>query len=621
MLARAIVVAAILSSFSFIASATTITNTRPEIAQMAGYWEVDSVQISPLANAQSTCNGSWEYMQPSTGSTAADGDEHINMALDSSGTGSTCQNLGTESEIVAEIINAAVSLLPTGNTHAKSRGVFRYYHEHAGEIKYEIHPMTERHTWNGSAFVLANDYHNTIRPVADATTKALSTYTDLVQGNNQTVTATVLADNNRVVITYPTGAGADTVNYVQYDGQVVQTLTNDLVSSYITFHATNCPKGAISGARVMRCRLITNTVGYTVATGLLSNQTITVNVLNRVDMLGMSNIVASLSASQTTNFVQPLEWITCGITNIGAVSAPVANFSGTPTNGAPLLMVTFTDTSTGSITNRAWSFGDGGTSNTTATTVQYTYAGTGTNTVRLIVTGLGGSNTNTKPNYIVANSAATAPLANFTAAPTNGTEPLMVTFTDTSTGTTPLSLSWDLGDSTTTNTASGAAFMHSYAAGTYTVTLTASNSAGTSTLVSNNLIAVITPFQAWQLQYFNCTNCPQAAPDADPFGKGMSNTNQFLAGLNPTNPASVFLITSVVADSNNNVFITWATAGVRTNAVQASSGDADGNYTNSFTDTSGSIVIPSMGDATTNYLDVGGATNIPTRYYRIRLVP
>src|SRR5207245_9930864 len=32
--------------------ATTITNTRPEIAQMAGSWEVDSVQISPLANAQ-----------------------------------------------------------------------------------------------------------------------------------------------------------------------------------------------------------------------------------------------------------------------------------------------------------------------------------------------------------------------------------------------------------------------------------------------------------------------------------------------------------------------------------------------------------------------------------------
>jgi len=32
--------------------ATVITNTRPEIAQMAGLWEVDTIQISPLANAR-----------------------------------------------------------------------------------------------------------------------------------------------------------------------------------------------------------------------------------------------------------------------------------------------------------------------------------------------------------------------------------------------------------------------------------------------------------------------------------------------------------------------------------------------------------------------------------------
>ncbi|HUI05439.1 MAG TPA: S8 family serine peptidase [Verrucomicrobiae bacterium] len=133
----------------------------------------------------------------------------------------------------------------------------------------------------------------------------------------------------------------------------------------------------------------------------------------------------------------------------------------------------------------------------------------------------------------------------------------------------------------------------------------------------------LTPFQTWQFAYFNCTNCPRAAPDADPFGKGMSNTDQFLAGLDPTNPSSVFRITSVVADSNNNVLITWSTAGVRTNAVQAASGDTDGNYSNNFADISSPphIIIPVGGDVTANYLDVGGATNSPSRYYRIRLVP
>ncbi|MET3164296.1 UNVERIFIED_ORG: PKD repeat protein [Arthrobacter sp. UYEF10] len=70
-----------------------------------------------------------------------------------------------------------------------------------------------------------------------------------------------------------------------------------------------------------------------------------------------------------------------------------------------------------------------------------------------------------------------APTAAFTAAPTTGTAPLNVSFTDTSTGT-PTSWSWTFGDggvSTVQNPA------HTYAAaGTYTATLTATNGGGTS---------------------------------------------------------------------------------------------------------------------------------------------
>ena len=226
----------------------------------------------------------------------------------------------------------------------------------------------------------------------------------------------------------------------------------------------------------------------------------------------------------------------------------------------------------------------------------------------------GGNSSNT-----VTGIGIVPPVASFTASPTSGTEPLGVTFMDFSTGSSPLGLSWNLGDSTT-NTAGGASFGHTYAAGTYSVTLTASNAAGTSTLVSNNLITVITALQAWQLQYFNCTNCPQAQPDADPFGKGISNTNQFLVGLNPTNPASLFRIISAVPQGNN-VVVTWTTAGAHTNAVQATGGDANGGYSTTFSDLSGPIILPGNGDMTTNYLDNGGATNLPSRYYRIRLVP
>jgi autotransporter-associated beta strand protein len=141
----------------------------------------------------------------------------------------------------------------------------------------------------------------------------------------------------------------------------------------------------------------------------------------------------------------------------------------------------------------------------------------------------------------------------------------------------------------------------------------------TNTPTQVNLI-VLTPFQQWQIDYFSSTTNPAAAPDADPDGDGMSNTNEFLAGTNPTNSLSALRIISVLAQSND-VNITWATAGGRTNAVQATAGDGSGGYSTNFNDISGSIIIPGSGDVTTNYTDIGGATNSPSRYYRIRLVP
>ena len=132
-------------------------------------------------------------------------------------------------------------------------------------------------------------------------------------------------------------------------------------------------------------------------------------------------------------------------------------------------------------------------------------------------------------------------------------------------------------------------------------------------------VAPVAPtYQQWQMLYFGCTSCAQAQAGADPLGKGFSNTNQFLLGLNPTNPASVFRVSAIVLQGTN-VVLTWQTAGVRTNAVQARSG---GNYsTNGFADVSGPIVINVSGDTTTNYTDVSAATNSTTRHYRVRLVP
>jgi autotransporter-associated beta strand protein len=227
-------------------------------------------------------------------------------------------------------------------------------------------------------------------------------------------------------------------------------------------------------------------------------------------------------------------------------------------------------------------------------------------------------------NLIVSN-ATVSPVASFTASPTNGAAPLVVNFTDNSTGSITSS-AWNFGDGGTTNFTAPTSLTYTYGSpGIYTVTLIATGPGGSSSNTQAGLITALAPFAAWQLQYFGCTNngslCAQAAPDADPYGKGISNTNQFLLGLNPTDPASVFRILSVVPQPNGDMMITWATGAGPTNVVEATTGDGSGGYSTNFTDISGPLAIPGSGEVTNSYPDQGGTTNNPSRYYRIRLGP
>ena len=85
-------------------------------------------------------------------------------------------------------------------------------------------------------------------------------------------------------------------------------------------------------------------------------------------------------------------------TEPAAPGPPVADFSGTPTTGAPPLTVYFTDLTTGSPTSWSWTFGDGGTSTAQNPSHQYTTANT--STVSLTATNAQGSDSETKNNYI-----------------------------------------------------------------------------------------------------------------------------------------------------------------------------------------------------------------------------
>jgi PKD repeat protein/endonuclease/exonuclease/phosphatase family metal-dependent hydrolase len=210
----------------------------------------------------------------------------------------------------------------------------------------------------------------------------------------------------------------------------------------------------------------------------------------------------------------------------------------------------------------------------------------------------------------------TPPVADFVGSPSTGTAPLTVTFNDNSTGTIS-NWFWDFGDSSTTNVTTNSV-VHTYAAGTYGVTLIASGPSGASTNTKPLYITAWTPFQAWQIQYFGSTTNPAAAASADPDGDGQNNLAEFLAGTDPTNGASALRITSITAQGPN-IQVNWMTGAGKTNALQATGGGVGDVYaTNGFADI---VVITNTVGTFTNAVDVGGATNVPSRYYRVRLVP
>ncbi len=169
----------------------------------------------------------------------------------------------------------------------------------------------------------------------------------------------------------------------------------------------------------------------------------------------------------------------------GGPQPPVADFSGNPTSGTAPLTVNFTDASSNSPTSWSWDFGDGGSS--TAQNPSHEYTSAGDYTVSLTATNSGGSDTATKNNYISVSSGVQPPVADFVGSPTSGTAPLTVNFTDQSTNS-PTSWSWDFGDGGTSTAQNPS---HDYtSAGDYTVSLTATNSAGSDTATKNNYISV-----------------------------------------------------------------------------------------------------------------------------------
>ncbi|MDD4053027.1 MAG: PKD domain-containing protein, partial [candidate division Zixibacteria bacterium] len=133
-----------------------------------------------------------------------------------------------------------------------------------------------------------------------------------------------------------------------------------------------------------------------------------------------------------------------------------------------------------------WTFGDGQTGS--GATPSHIYTTPGTYTVTLTVPdAVNGIQTVTYTQEIQIAEDVVAPIANFTANTITGTVPMTVQFTDTSTEN-PTGWSWDFGDGQTSTAQHPS---HTYtAAGTYTVTLNASNAYGSDTETKTGLVTV-----------------------------------------------------------------------------------------------------------------------------------
>ena len=164
-------------------------------------------------------------------------------------------------------------------------------------------------------------------------------------------------------------------------------------------------------------------------------------------------------------------------------AAPIANFSSAQVPGT--LNVNFTDTSTGGApTSWSWDFGDG--SGSTSQSPSHAYAGPGNYQVKLTATNNGGFTS--KTSTITVNPLPGVPVASFSAVQQGGS--LAVQFTDTSTNS-PSSWSWNFGDG---HTSANQNPLHTFAhAGTYTVTLHATNGAGTGTTSQSVTVNAVVP--------------------------------------------------------------------------------------------------------------------------------
>jgi PKD repeat protein len=255
-----------------------------------------------------------------------------------------------------------------------------------------------------------------------------------------------------------------------------QQIDNDAAANNCSLPAgeTDWPAPAFSGYDVGDTATVALSCDFGVITPVISN------VLGDV-----------VTVSASSQFPVKTGIIAASNTGGGGGTPVTASFSCTPRVGATPLTVQCSDESGGAPTSWSWTVtGPGGVTQTSnAQDPFFTLVATGSYSVELTVdNALGQPDSLLISNYIVVGTPSTV---DFIADKNAGKAPLLVQFTDQSSGS-PTTWAWDFDtaagpsvDSTAQNPS------HTYSqAGSYDVTLTVTNAAGTFSLTKQNFIVV-----------------------------------------------------------------------------------------------------------------------------------
>jgi len=273
-------------------------------------------------------------------------------------------------------------------------------------------------------------------------------YYDITSGNNGAYSA---------ITNWDPCSGLGVIN-----GQLLTNLFNVLTASF-TYN--------ISNYNVTFTNTSINGTSYLWHFG--DNQTSTLTNPTHTYTIGSYTVTLTATNSNGSNT----------ITQVINIVLPTANFTYIISNNN----VIFTNTSV-NCTSYSWNFGDGHVS--TLQNPTYIYSLSGSYTVTLTVTNNNGTNS---INHVVV---VVVPIANFSASPLTGLEPLTVNFTNTSTNAA--SYLWHFGDGNITTLPNPT---HVYNAGTYNVSLTAN----TNIKLMNNYITVLSNLSA---NFYNIVVAP-----------------------------------------------------------------------------------------------------------------